>query len=37
MTAHLAQKDRQIEELQAQLRTQCLSSTPESGSGSGNS
>jgi hypothetical protein len=29
MTAHLALKDRQIEELQAQLRTQRLSSTPE--------
>jgi hypothetical protein len=31
MTAHLAQKVRQIEELQAQLRTQRLSSTPEGG------
>jgi hypothetical protein len=29
MTARLALKDRQIEELQAQLRTQRLSSTPE--------
>jgi uncharacterized membrane protein YgcG len=28
MTAHLALKDRQIEELQAQLRIQRLSSTP---------
>jgi hypothetical protein len=37
MTAHLAQKDRQIEELHAQLRTQRLSSTPESCSGGGSS
>jgi hypothetical protein len=35
MTAHSAQKDRQIEELQAQLRTQRLSSTPEGGSSYG--
>jgi hypothetical protein len=35
MTAHSAQKDRQIKELQAQLRTQRLSSTPESSSSSG--
>jgi hypothetical protein len=35
MTAHLALKDRQIEELQAQLRTQRLNSTPEGGGGSG--
>jgi hypothetical protein len=37
MKAHSAQKDRHIEELQAQLRTQRLSSNPESGSGFGNS
>jgi hypothetical protein len=35
MTAHLALKDRQIKNLQAQLRTQRLSSTPEGGSSYG--
>jgi hypothetical protein len=35
MTAHSALKDRQIEDLQAQLRTQRLTSTPEGGSSYG--
>jgi hypothetical protein len=36
MTAHSVLKDRHIEDLQAQLRTQRLSSTPEAGSVSSN-